>query len=100
MLESSRVSIERGAAQTQVFAGLAPAGNGIENLAENLLRLGGLEAETLCGSKRDGNRRLFLLLGDCGLAHANSVQLRDWIEIVSRRQRPTARMEHQEAVIA
>ena len=73
LLEGACVSVERGGAQAQLPTGLAPAGNGGEDLAENPLRFVGLESETPGGGKRDANRRFLLILADGGFARANPI---------------------------
>jgi hypothetical protein len=97
MLEGARVGVEHGGAQAQLPPDPAPSENRRENLAQNFLRLGRLQTEAFGGGERDGDRRLFLLLGNGRLVHAHSVHFRHGIEIVSRRQRPVAGMEYQEA---
>ncbi len=72
MLKACGVYVESGGFDAELFAGLAPAGDGVEDFAENDFDLGRFKAEAGRGVDCGGDGRLFLILGDGGLRRSIS----------------------------
>ncbi len=91
MLKGCGVDVDGGGFNAELFARIAPAGDGVEDFAENDFGLGRFKAEAGRGVDGGGDGRLFLILGDGGLRRMPAVDFRDGIQIISGRERPAPR---------
>lgn len=62
VIKGAGVGVQHACGQAQFSPRSAPTSHGGEHLAEDSLRFGGLESETLGGGKRDGDSRVLPVL--------------------------------------
>ena len=84
MFKGTGVGVEGGCFEAELASGFAPAGNSRKNLTENLFRFGGIETEAWRGCDRTRDGRSFLIFGEGGFAHANTIHFRHGIDVVGR----------------
>ncbi len=91
MPKGGGVDVESGGFSAELFAGIAPAGGGVEDFAENDFGLGRFQAEAGRGVDCGGDGMLFLILGDGGLRRMPAVDVWHGIQVISGRERPAPR---------
>ena len=91
MLKGCGVDVDGGGFDAELFAGIAPTGDGVEDFAEDDFGLGRFQAEARRGVDCGGDGRLFLILGDGGLRRMPAGDFWHGIQVISGRERPAPR---------